>query len=63
MKIDVYHASLPIVASIITQEPNMFLCVNSDVANRILKKHQKTQQMQKQEQQSDGNQQENKSKD
>lgn len=48
IKIDVYHASLPIVASIITQEPNMFLRVNSDVANRILKRHQKTQQTQEQ---------------
>lgn len=50
IKMDVYQASLPIVASIITQEPNIFLRVNSDVARRILERHQKTQQMQEQKQ-------------
>lgn len=44
IKMDVYNASLQIVESIVTEEPNAFLHINSDVAKELLEQHQHIQQ-------------------
>ncbi len=47
---DVYQASLQIVESIVTEEPNAFLRIDNGVAKEILETHQHMQQEQQTEQ-------------
>ena len=46
---DVYQASLQIVESIVTEEPNAFLRIDNRVAKEILETHQHMQEDQKTE--------------
>ena len=48
IKMDVYQASLQIVESIVTEEPNAFLRIDNRVAKEILETHQHMQEDQKQ---------------
>ena len=50
IKMDVYQASLQIVESIVTEEPNAFLRIDNGVAKEILETHQHMQQEQQTEQ-------------
>ena len=52
IKMDVYQASLQIVESIVTEEPNAFLRIDNGVAKEILETHQHMQQEQSEQEES-----------